>query len=203
MFVDWCFIQAYGVDAAMKLLCQPKKSAGAGCTSSSNYYRSKGRFFKTKPMIGDQIFFGTEGNVSHTGIVYNVDNNKVYTIEGNTSSASGVVANGGAVARKAYQLSYGRIFGYGRPDYGMNIVESNPVVKEEQKPVESVPKPSEQPEKQDDETYIIHTVAAGESLWSISKRYLGKGGNYKKIMRLNELEDSKIIVGMKLKIPKL
>jgi peptidoglycan hydrolase-like protein with peptidoglycan-binding domain len=41
----------------------------------------------------------------------------VYTVEGNTSSAAGVVANGGAVAKKQYSLSYGRIAGYGRPKY--------------------------------------------------------------------------------------
>ena len=39
------------------------------------------------------------------------------TIEGNTSSASGVVANGGSVATKSYDLGYSRIMGYGRPPY--------------------------------------------------------------------------------------
>ncbi|MDD7412271.1 MAG: hypothetical protein SOU13_13050 [Eubacteriales bacterium] len=34
VFVDWCFVTAYGRDAALKLLCQPLKSAGAGCRYS-------------------------------------------------------------------------------------------------------------------------------------------------------------------------
>lgn len=49
--------------------------------------------------------------------MYKVDANRVYTIEGNTSSASGVIPNGGAVAYKSYQLNYNRIAGYGRPKY--------------------------------------------------------------------------------------
>jgi murein L,D-transpeptidase YcbB/YkuD len=43
--------------------------------------------------------------------------NGVYTVEGNTSSESGVVANGGGVFKKKYKLNYTRIYGYGRPNY--------------------------------------------------------------------------------------
>lgn len=116
VFVDWCFVKAFGVDEAQKLLCQPDESAGAGCTYSAMYYKKKGQLHKS-PKAGDQIFFGTEGNVTHTGIVYKVDSKKVYTIEGNTSGASGEVANGGGVFKKSYSLSYNRIYGYGRPAY--------------------------------------------------------------------------------------
>jgi peptidoglycan hydrolase-like protein with peptidoglycan-binding domain len=49
--------------------------------------------------------------------VCDVDKTYVYTIEGNTSSASGVVANGGGVFAKKYRLDYSRIAGYGRPAY--------------------------------------------------------------------------------------
>lgn len=118
VFVDWCMVQAFGVEAAKKLLCQPDRSYGAGCTSSSNYYKQKGQFHTKDPKPGDQIFFkGSDGTPSHTGIVYKVDNLYVYTIEGNTSSQAGVVANGGGVFKKSYALSYNRIYGYGRPDY--------------------------------------------------------------------------------------
>ena len=48
-----------------------------------------------------------------------VENGYVCTIEGNTSSAYGVVANGGGVSRKRYPLSYGQIGGYGRPDWSL------------------------------------------------------------------------------------
>lgn len=124
VFVDHCFVKAYGVDAAKRLLCQPNKSLGAGCQYSMNYYKAKGQL-KTTPKIGDQIFFkSSSGEISHTGLVYDVDKTYVYTIEGNTSSASGVVANGGGVFAKKYKLGYNRIAGYGRPAY-----DNEPVAK--------------------------------------------------------------------------
>ena len=116
VFVDWCFVKAFGAENALKLTCQPEKSAGAGCKYSAQYYKNKGQFHKT-PKVGDQIFFHSGGDPNHTGIVRAVDSSKVYTVEGNTSSASGVVANGGSVRMKSYSLNYSRIYGYGRPAY--------------------------------------------------------------------------------------
>lgn len=106
VFVDWCFIKTFGVDLAMKLLCQPYGGAGAGCTYSVQYYKQKGQFHKSNPQAGDQIFFTNDGGATsyHTGLVIAVGNGKVYTIEGNTSSASGVVPNGGCVRAKSYNL---------------------------------------------------------------------------------------------------
>lgn len=118
VFVDWCFVQAFGPEAAMKLLQQPKKSYGAGCYYSAKYYKDKGQLY-TSPKAGDQIFFwnSSKSELAHTGLVYAVDASYVYTIEGNTSSASGVVANGGGVFKKKYARNYSRIYGYGRPNY--------------------------------------------------------------------------------------
>lgn len=117
VFVDWCFVQVFGVDKAKELLCQPDKSLGAGVYYSANYYKKKKQFYKT-PKKGDQIFFiNSKGNETHTGLVVNVDSKKVYTIEGNTSSARGVVSNGGCVREKSYSLNYKYISGYGRPKY--------------------------------------------------------------------------------------
>lgn len=118
VFVDWCFVQAYGMELAQKMLFQPDKSLGASCTQSSRYYKNAGRFY-TSPQPGDQIFFRSGGKVVHTGLVYAVDSQRVYTIEGNTSGASGVVANGGGVKQKSYSRSYSGIYGYGRPDYAL------------------------------------------------------------------------------------
>ena len=109
MFVDWCFLTAYGYENALRLLCQPEKSAGAGCTYSLGYYKKKGQFHTSGPKPGDQIFFGTSlDNSTHTGIVEKVTAQKVYTIEGNTSDQ---------VARRNYALTNSRILGYGRPAY--------------------------------------------------------------------------------------
>lgn len=123
VFVDWCFCKAFGVKEAQKLLGQPNKSYGAGCTWSARYFEKIGCFSR-KPQVGAQIFFkDSKGEPCHTGIVYKLDSNYVYTIEGNTSSASGVVANGGAVAKKKYTLNYSRIYGYGLPKYDKEPVK--------------------------------------------------------------------------------
>ena len=121
VFVDWCFIKTFGVDLAMKLLCQPYGGAGAGCTYSVQYYKQKDQFHKSNPQAGDQIFFTNDGGKTsyHTGLVIAVGNGKVYTIEGNTSSAPGVVPNGGCVRTKSYNLTATYICGYGRPDWSL------------------------------------------------------------------------------------
>lgn len=116
-FHDWVHWIASGKDAkeAQRVICQTG-DCGAGCTFSAGYYRTAGRFY-SYPVVGDQIFFGDKGDEGHTGIVYKVDSNTVYTIEGNTSGASGVVANGGGVFKKSYSRNDYRIAGYGRPRY--------------------------------------------------------------------------------------
>ena len=120
MFVDWCFLTAFGYENALRLTCQPEKSAGAGCTYSLRYYKSKGQFHTSGPKPGDQIFFGTSiDNSSHTGIVEKVDGSKVYTIEGNTSDM---------VARRSYALNNSRILGYGRPAYDAEGTTVTPAV---------------------------------------------------------------------------
>ena len=125
MFVDWTMIKAFGLEAGQKLLCQPDRSYGAGCSMSVNYYKGKGRFFTKNPKPGDQIFFsGSDGTPCHTGLVYDVDNLYVYTIEGNTSSQAGVISNGGGVFKKSYAITYNRIYGYGRPDYDSVLYEA-------------------------------------------------------------------------------
>lgn len=128
IFVDWCFVQAFGFDLAVKLTCQDLKGYGAGCTYSARYYKNKGQFHTSNPQPGDQIFFTNDGgkSMSHTGLVEKVEGGRVYTIEGNTSSLAGVVANGGCVRNKSYSLSYDRIGGYGRPNYSLVPVESTP-----------------------------------------------------------------------------
>ena len=118
VFVDWCFVTAYGESMARRLLCQPHKSKGAGCRYSMEYFRRKKRLF-SQPEPGDQIFFQIDGKVCHTGIVTEVKDGSVHTVEGNTASTPGVVANGGCVREKQYPLDDPAIAGFGRPDYAM------------------------------------------------------------------------------------
>ena len=128
IFVDWCFVATFGFDMALKLTCQKPNDCGASCTWSAKYYKNHGQFYTSNPQPGDQIFFTNDGgkSMSHTGIVEKVEGGRVYTIEGNTSSEAGVVANGGCVRSKNYSLDYAKIGGYGRPDYTLVPAEQTP-----------------------------------------------------------------------------
>lgn len=53
-----------------------------------------------------------------------------------------------------------------------------------------------------EEGYAVHTVVAGDTLWKISEKYLGKGIRYPEIKKLNGLTSDTIYRGMKLKIPR-
>lgn len=115
VFCDWCFYKTFGKDLALKLTCQPLRSAGAGTKYSMNYYKAKNQFYTYGPKPGDQIFFNFTNNpntVSHTGIVKSSDRIYVYTIEGNSGIPS-------AVRENRYILTYGGIVGYGRPDWSL------------------------------------------------------------------------------------
>lgn len=124
-FVDWCFIIAYGKTEAKRLL----GGWSAYTPTSAGYFKNMNRWYRT-PKKGDVIFFkNTKGVICHTGIVEAVDSTHVYTVEGNTSGANGVIANGGGVCRKKYTLNYYRIAGYGRPDYGTQSAPVQPTYK--------------------------------------------------------------------------
>lgn len=117
-FVDYCFLKA--ADWDIKAASEIKNHGATDCLvdDAIDQYKKVGRWFH-EPEKGDQIFFAKANGVdpAHTGLVVDVDDDYVYTVEGNTSSESGVVANGGACARKAYFRRYYRILGYGRPFY--------------------------------------------------------------------------------------
>lgn len=122
-FVDWCFYKAYGISGAKALL---GGNFDDYTVNSKALYVAKGAYIKRgegTPKKGDQIFFNNGTRVCHTGIVYDVDKTYVYTVEGNTSVGSAVVANGGGVAKKKYPLTHSKIDGYGRPAYTTSIVK--------------------------------------------------------------------------------
>ena len=116
IFVDWCFIECFGYEKALKMLYQPTKSAGAGCQYSANYYRAHDAFYR-QPQVGDQVFFGDYGNEGHTGIVIDVAGSVVTTVEGNTSGGYGVDSNGDGVYIKRYNINTQYIPGFGRPNW--------------------------------------------------------------------------------------
>lgn len=120
-FLSWVFYKAYGIETGKKLLCG---AYSAACETIRQNFKKHGQY-KSSPKAGDVIFFkGTRhAGANHIGLVRKVADGKVYTIEGNTSGASGVIDNGGGVAKKSYAISNDRILGYGRPNY--SICSSN------------------------------------------------------------------------------
>lgn len=190
VFVCWCFVEAFGKAEAVKLLCQPtnrKENYSAGCGYARSYFKAKGQLHDT-PQPGDQIFYysSDKQKIAHTGIVYAVDNTYVYTVEGNTSGDSGIVANGGGVFKKKHKLTLGRIAGYGRPAWGDTVKQ------ESEKVVESTDIP--------ESTYTTYTVKKGDTLWKIAQKLLGNGNKYKVIKQLNNLQSDTIRTGQVLKI---
>jgi hypothetical protein len=115
------------------------RQAGAGedilpaiysCTQFIAWFKSRGQW-RERTMIarpGDLVFFGdASGKPCHVGLVHAVDS-RIYTYEGNTSTAAGVVPNGGGVCAKSYDANYSRILGYGRPKYEITKDKGDEVV---------------------------------------------------------------------------
>lgn len=99
-FVSWCASQCGVLDIDI-----PKFSY---CPSGVEWFKDKGawqdRYYTPSP--GDVIFFDWEndGISDHVGIVEKVEDNMVYTIEGNVLDSCAV---------KEYPLGYAGIYGYG------------------------------------------------------------------------------------------
>lgn len=121
-FVCWCFAQAYG-SIAKEMLCG---GYSAACETMRQRFKNAGRYDKN-PKVGSCIFFSgsRHAGANHIGIVTKVTADRVYTTEGNTSGASGVIDNGGGVANKSYSRSYSRIMGYGHPNFDIGGTTTN------------------------------------------------------------------------------
>ena len=79
VFVDWCFFKAYGAVEGQRIQCQTGP-LGAGCIYSAQYYQQKGRYDRN-PKVGDQVFFQSGGEIGHTGIVVEVTDSTIVTVE--------------------------------------------------------------------------------------------------------------------------
>jgi GH25 family lysozyme M1 (1,4-beta-N-acetylmuramidase) len=96
-FVSWVLMKAFGQSAATKLL---KHWPYVYCPDLA------ARFTKyANPEVGDIVIFYRNGTFAHTGIVTKVSGDYFETVEGNTSSGSTIVPNGGGVYAKAYYNS--------------------------------------------------------------------------------------------------
>lgn len=93
-FVSWCFMKAFGLNKAKKLL---KHWPYVYCPTMNGLF-----MLNANPKVGDIVIFKHNGTFTHTGLVTAVVGDRFYTIEGNTSGASGIIANGGGVCAKSY-----------------------------------------------------------------------------------------------------
>ena len=106
----WKLVKVFGLKKALQIM-------GGGfynCQSVTRHAKENGTWKKT-PKKGALITFR---NSAHIGSVRTYDAKYVYTNEGNTSSAAGVVANGGSCRNKKYKLTDSAIDGYVWIDYG-------------------------------------------------------------------------------------
>lgn len=112
-FVTWCFAQAFGRDAAKKLL---KHYPYTYCPTMADLFE-----LHANPQKGDIVIFWRNGTFAHTGIVRfaDADGNRFGTYEGNTSSGSDIIPNGGAVCAKTYYNNNLPGTKFCRPDYSM------------------------------------------------------------------------------------
>lgn len=116
-FIAWVFYMAYGLKAMQLLLLQ---SFYINCSVMANLAKKAGQLYSS-PKIGDVILFYSKGKgYYHTGLAVDVTSTTVTTIEGNTSGGSSVIANGGGVAKKTYNLNSLNAK-FMRPNYGSAV----------------------------------------------------------------------------------
>jgi hypothetical protein len=124
VFISWLYYQVGLLDKLVP------KSDGAGCFAREydgkygKWLESEYSCITTTPKPGDIVTFTWNGigrvpgqdpyYSNHVGFVYAVNNNNIYTIEGNTGSDN---ADYSVVAYKQYSRTSGKINGYFRPNY--------------------------------------------------------------------------------------
>ena len=110
-FVSWIMMKTFGLDVAKKLL---KHWPYVYCPDMADLFT-----LYANPQFGDIVIFKHNGTFTHTGLVTKVQGDQFWTIEGNTSGASGIVANGGGVCQKSYYNSQLPGTKFCRPDYSI------------------------------------------------------------------------------------
>ena len=109
LFTDAAFLTVFGLEKGAAVTYQTVGNGSAACRTSAAYFREHGAFTQS-PEPGDVIFFYSNGDINHQGIVVGVDGGTVYTVEGNS---------GDMVAERCYSITDGTIAGYGRPDWAL------------------------------------------------------------------------------------
>lgn len=115
-FITWVFQTALGKSRATELL---KHYPYLYCPTLGSLFTKH-----SNPEVGDIVIFWRNGTFAHTGLVIAVNGDQFTTIEGNTSGASGVVANGGGVCQKTYCNSKLPGTKFCRPNYSSTSIST-------------------------------------------------------------------------------
>ena len=188
-FVSWCFMEAFGQEKAKKLL---KHWPYVYCPTLGNLFTRN-----ANPKIGDIVIFYHNGTFTHTGIVTAVIGDRFYTIEGNTSGASGIIANGGGVCAKSYLNSQMPGTKFCTPDYSIASDASVPAKSEN-----ALPNTAQAGEKGEKYMFNPETVKAGDKNTSVlllqeilrARGFKGKNG---KALKLTWTADANTIYALK------
>lgn len=110
--VEWCAIFVSWVANEAGYIESKTIPKFAGVWNGVDWFKALGQWHDSNyiPNSGDIIFFDWEvdGKPNHVGIVEKVENNTIYTIEGNSNDES---------KQKEYSINSNVIFGYGVPAY--------------------------------------------------------------------------------------
>lgn len=104
-FVSWC---------AMKAGVGDLFPSTASTDTGASWFKSKGQWSEV-PSVGAQVFYGSNGDMNHTGLVYDFDDTYIYTVEGNTNSNGSREGDGVYLKKRARRDSY--VQGYGHPAF--------------------------------------------------------------------------------------
>ena len=174
IFVDACMLHSFGEAGALYVTCQPKKSAGAGCYYSAQYYKQANRWFTSSPKVGDQIFFG---DYDHTGLIVDIAGGVITTVEGNKNNQ---------VAECKYVVNHPYIKGFGRPRY-------------DAEPKTETPTPTTKPAEQKPAAVTEYKIKSGDTLSGIAEKYKT---TVDELVKLNGIQNPNLIIaGQTLKIP--
>ena len=186
-FISWCFMKAFGLDNAKKLL---KHWPYVYCPTLGKLFTRN-----ANPKIGDVVIFYHNGMFTHTGLVTAVIGDRFYTIEGNTSGASGIIANGGGVCAKSYLNSQMPGTKFCTPDYSIVLNAVN-------KPSDINKIPSNTIQTGEKYMFNPETVKAGDKNTSVlllqeilrARGFKGKNG---KALKLTWTADANTIYALK------
>lgn len=108
-FVSWCANECGYIQAGIIPKFAGCQAEGVSWFKTCGLWKDRGY----TPKTGDIIFFdwadSNDGQADHVGIIERVENNKVYTIEGNT--------RGDMCKQNEYDINSSVILGYGTPVY--------------------------------------------------------------------------------------